>query len=1496
MPAQGRGNNLKLPVVEPPKVLAPSKVFSGPLPQQPFAPAQRQAQHRVEHTQAALPKQPTPNIPRLANPTRAQSEAALTLARNHARQAGVPAQKYWTELKNDPRQREYVGTVEHYARSLKATEAQRVGLKVTQQQSMAPQETLSGLGHERRAYSEYAARSQSEQEWAKLPLLQQLQKIGEGALSRPGGPEAKPLPKPKPAGDVLAAIGASNLGAELSNPLTLGANALATILGQKSQGVGGAAAQKGLDVGEALANNPERVAVATAKAIPETLNALVTGTGRLAAEATLEGKPGLALDQLAKSISRDYSNRYGHLGKQDRERIEKEGILPELLDASLLVGGPGSVVGRGLSKGVEATGYGATDFAALAARRAAEEQAAHAAPYAAVPIAPALSKGAKLRATIHEAATQPRPLLRTGPGVQRPSVAPGSILKPQERSPNLFRALPQTALDNARRDRALKGLQIQQAITDHLNQGGLHAQAPRARPVQPLAKFTGPGEVSPLMQGGDNASRFPGKAFFGAAKQQRVGTSGLKGGAVEMRSAEAGVLKPQFEKALKELTPEQRTLLTHAKEGLIPLHDPAEAVRWLKEAHAQASAGSHGGQNIGLLDKLAGSDVAKELGGVLKHIEKHGAESVFTPKFEELAHAIPDSRLTQHRDPTVSADAASSRAYRPQMQQVRQFAERHPDHALSDQTIAATDQIKLLEDQGGKLRKGDVSGTPEARAVEAAVAAQKAAEDGLRHAVSGREKGSAKEVGPTTPAAVAEGKVKVNAAKTARISAEKDLKVLRTEPHVLHERAANHYATAHNLANEVALMHGLPTDRAYVLHTKRFTDSNMVHTVGSGGPRVQHQMEGILQREGHRSLDPHLILNSLLSNIRNDYKVRFLKPFHDKYNAAPEGLTAHEATEWMREHGLEDHYAVAHLGRLGARLKEDGSATHLAHFNLDAHAHADRTASLLDQAMGPNVTSAGDHTPGAGVYPKAAINELKGVFSTPSTPGRILGKLKGAVSSLMLGTSLPWLTTMSAGTYPIQSLYAGAGPVSLAESIHWYKGFTASEKATIDHWFGVDSPFEKATHGLTTERLGAAAPKGRAFEELAKITDLAKNYPLTKALAKGRPDHLILRMERVPRRYSRINATFKGVKTQAIREMLRETRGAMAEQSKIANTFARLQHFGRQPAAKYMDMALKNTTAMEKHAQHLNNVMGEWKNTTQYERNILGRMVLFYPWVRYSVKLAAKTLPVNHPLSYALALKYATIQHEYLHELLGTEPTPGNIYLGPEQSNVEPEKRKFSVIGARQTNPLANTVIDLLGARSPGQTLAALPPYMSDLIEYAVGKNLFTDKALKGADKGEAELKAEHRPSLFGFALNRAIAVTNPGRTAMKVLSKGAPQSDESVPWNLKPVQYSAKTENKILREQKEHHEAGTGGQLLNELLPLRPHSDEGKLEGKIRIETKEAKVQAKKERKEGHVAVPLSESQQLVKERRESLEGGEGGGETAQLQKERREVLAGVR
>lgn len=172
------------PAYHPPAPSRPPAVFKPTFHSEPFRPAQRQAQRRVVQAQRALPKQPTPQIPRIPNPSPAQTHAALALAHNSMRAAVGPnpstqrIAQYQRELANDPRQRPFLETLRHYTQAaeghLAAMEGRRVasGNRLLSQAPTGPGARLS----------RQAAVSLGRQAMAPSAL---------------GRAEAKPLPAPK---------------------------------------------------------------------------------------------------------------------------------------------------------------------------------------------------------------------------------------------------------------------------------------------------------------------------------------------------------------------------------------------------------------------------------------------------------------------------------------------------------------------------------------------------------------------------------------------------------------------------------------------------------------------------------------------------------------------------------------------------------------------------------------------------------------------------------------------------------------------------------------------------------------------------------------------------------------------------------------------------------------------------------------------------------------------------------------------------------------------------------------------------------------------------------------------------------------------------------------------------------------------------------------------------------------------------------------------------
>src|ERR1700733_4718286 len=1208
-------------------------------------------------------------------------------------------------------------------------------------------------------------------------------------------PAEKPAPQSHGGGGLLGAL--ESAGAAVIPSIAAGAGGGGPALAKILKPV----VTKGVAIDKAIVKNPGSTLGHTFTSVPGTLNAMVMGPARTALETGAElvkageqhyfghapsevlgvkaGQPGEAIGSLAHSIVGQYKEEYGHSLAEEQRRAEAKGFAPEALEALSVLGGASAISGRALSEMVDTGKLGASDFAKVQAYRDAKTRALQSPTVERflerkdeLPSIP--TRGQRLKAAIHESATEPRPNLRQASGVESASIQRGAAVVKQDRSPNLFRAFGQTKLDDARRAYQQASLQrvmdARKAIADnpHLS----HDLIPQTFASQ-LAYDTRRGEVTPLLQrGGITHGR-----FVGAEQAQRIGAAYSKGENVRGRGAVADRYTHTFNDLLKNTTKQQKAVLVHAKEGMLDLNDPARAAEQLREIHDQAIEGRDR-LPLPIQHVKNGADVAREAGSVLDYIDKHGADRVFTPAFARLVETIPDERLTSFSNPVLlqHPDEAIARKYLPQQHFLAQWAERHPDHPDAPATKAAVEQIHRLLEEGKELRN----------------------------------------------------------------------RAVLSDSQPLHDEATDKFATAKNLADENARAHGLPTDRAYIQHTTTLDRNSGLYTVANRAPGDYAKWEGMLQKAGYRSTDPELVMRALAKSVRDDFSQKNVNAFKARFavKLPRTDMTAGQVAKWLADTGRNPaDFQIVHLGRVRDGIGDQAAAEHLAHLNSDPEAHARAVEKLWQEAA----VHPGDTAKGADAVNKAAYDEMVASYHQGSAFQRAGAKVKGEVSKLILGTSPGWLATMGLVTYPVQSLMGGAGPFDALAHFKYYRSLSPLDKTAFDQMFGVDSPFRTTSHGIDAERMGNAMPD--SLDGLVRGMKTIRESPMGKLLSKANPVKAVIAAERIPRRGARINVAMKGLKNEAIRQMMSDMHAGQQSINRLELATRKLMQMGRMPAKQYMEKAMANREIAEQIARHANNAMGEWHNMKNFERTKLNKVIMFYPWLRYSLKLAARTLPAHHPLLYAAALKLGEWEHRNLVELLGTDPEPGTVYLNKAQPGTTAAQRQWAEIGMKQANPTLNTAMGAVAGK-PSELLDMLPPYYESLLGWATNKNLFTDKPLKGSKYGESK-ESKESPSLAPFmARENLFRPFAPARALESIVTGGKPQSATSLPLlgRERPVQYSAKTERELASERSKQSVWGT---LAKELLPLLPHGDEGRLAENIRIKDEEAKEARKDARKE---------------------------------------------
>ena len=1247
----------------------------------------------------------------------------------------------------------------------------------------------------------------------------------------------------------------------------LASAATQSTVGPVAKPVAKALTTKAEAIGKVALKEPGGLAGRTIGEVPKDLNAMAMGSARTGLETAAEfgktlpggesiekslginaGKPGEAAGSLVKTMSKEYvgpNARYGKSLAAEEESLKQRGLVPEITDAATVLGAGESGLMHGVSDyvGKDISGKGAAALDKVSKYRDAQTRALQSSSVqdflnSKLPEQPT---NAERRTARRYEATQPRPNARIAPGTEPVKETVGSAVRTQERSGNFLKGLRQVSKDDKLRleqqERLRRVMETRKAAEDNPN---LPAHELPQHKAGQLDYETKRGEVIPKQHTG------PLGKFRGLEREQRIGSAYLHGANIRGRRGVGDAYSHEYRTLLSKASKQQKAALDWAKEGLLNLNDPEKAHAQLQEIHDQAVNGGDE-QRLPLQTKQEGSAVARESGAVLDHIAKKGAESVFTPEFAKLVEMLPDETRESYRNPVLleHPDETIARKYLPQQYFLGEWARKELEkpapsnlHAIevdsAEKTMAHRAQLAKFSRATRDRATGNISDAQwEAEKTRTEDTAE-ARDKGIARVLSARPHPDA----PETKANVEQVHQLLQEGKDLRGTARAadSHGIASTD---LHTQADDKFASAKNLADENARIHGLPTDRAYLPHTTTIDRESGLHVVKSRAPADYKKWTGALQKAGTLSRDPELPLRGLLRSVRDIYSQKDANEFKERFavQLPRDDMTAKEVRDWMLKTGRNpDEFQIVHLGKARAELVDQAKADEVsAHRNTDPEAHEAAVKKIWEEAA----ASQKDATKGADAIPKAAWEEKIASFKQGGGFSRSMGKLKGETSKLMLGLSPKWAITMGLGTYPIQYFMGGGTAFDIAANFKAYKGLSDAEKNSFDQAFGVDSPYHTTTHGVESEHMGNTLPA--SLDGLVKTMQTAKASPIGRLLSKANPVKDIMALERIPRRGARIGAAMSGVKRVALEEIVRE----MGDGQKAINRFEvgtqKLLHVGRMPEQKYLDMALKNAPEMEKLAGHLNKMMGEWKDMTNFERSEVNKYVMFYPWVRYSIKLVTHTLPKDHPLLSSLALKLGTWQEQNLVELLGTTPEPGTVYLG---------KSGEAELGLKQINPTLNAATSVLseGAGGLGELL---PPYFSALIGYATKKNAFLDAPLKGAKYGESkELKKNPISGLPAFMLREALQTLPPTRALEKYVTKGRPQAYNSLPLLglEKHVQYSGKTERKLAESTKER---GSPLKILeSELLPI-PKSSTSKLAEKKLYEGLESKEEAKNRRKE---------------------------------------------
>lgn len=573
-------------------------------------------------------------------------------------------------------------------------------------------------------------------------------------------------------------------------------------------------------------------------------------------------------------------------------------------------------------------------------------------------------------------------------------------------------------------------------------------------------------------------------------------------------------------------------------------------------------------------------------------------------------------------------------------------------------------------------------------------------------------------------------------------------------------------------------------------------------------PRT-HAWEGILQAQGRRITDPRLLLWAIERNIRDESTLTMLantlldSALDPKKLGIRENASAKEIMDGLIARGINpEKVRVVNPGLIYDRYvakmldeaQEDAGFRQLGigQENERLKASIDAGIYRYEDYAGEKISDAFEKA-GWLIVDADTWGELELAAKAQGSIAQIWDWTKAATSRmLLLGLNVPWLTTQiiaNAGMAAVGPLLTrgktGLTPRSMA---HWYQLQKHLEKVdpkALDHlqaqlgWEHMNFDLDRKTlPELLTERdmFGSFAATHQALRTAIEWGPEWRRMMFHPFRAIG---DAFKAMDR-----KTANA-FRGSALAA--DVWRDVKKAKKFEGDLASVFD-IQGEMLKKMQKALDSGddvsiaaaiVQNRALVEKHAKETVKLLGDFSRMTEFERRWLSRNIMFYGFLRYSLRLAFYTLPTEHPLTLAMVLNLGNMETQEIKRLLGTDRLLpfmlGNLYYRDAHGVIKE-------IRLNQLNPLMN---QFMPASIQTGTGILTPPVASALNQLAMG-DLYMQKPwrigsstqeLNVGDFGNVNLAT--RSAIYASELADLFP---PLRWWNKALTHGRPQSANSYP------------------------------------------------------------------------------------------------------------------
>lgn len=492
-------------------------------------------------------------------------------------------------------------------------------------------------------------------------------------------------------------------------------------------------------------------------------------------------------------------------------------------------------------------------------------------------------------------------------------------------------------------------------------------------------------------------------------------------------------------------------------------------------------------------------------------------------------------------------------------------------------------------------------------------------------------------------------------------------------------------------ANELIARHGYE-EPAYATHADvRSKGAPAVSAVGGQMPKIPggvKQRTGALQRKGaiEESL-PSLLRESVRVPVARKHIFADMRSFIDEralnFNGKRE-ITSREAGKLIDDGVFDPKHNLLIPRQLYKRAfdaLEKGDETGMAALREGV---SDTSQEAILSNLGHEASQGRKYV----VVPREAGTEFFAQTERLGKPSQAFSKVNRFTSRLILGTSPAWaaMQLLAEGS---QSM-AAVNPYRMVRGMRAFAKMSPEKQLAFQSWIGEtpgvaispkdvqlglrDGDMSKASDafGVANKTVVGRGLKNLGTAELLGMLDRKKGGAYRRAVAAGNIDRAL---------NSKLHAFVGGV-----RHMWRD-------QNKITDAIKGL------PLEKQLEWFTDHPKEMAKQQGYLDDVMGNWNALTRHERTAAS-VVIFYPFMRMSLRWLIHSFPKQHPIKAAILYYLGQQNADQLHKLLHGEP--GFFDWAQVPLHAGEDGKPTSLVDLGRAAPGANAIFQGLGGSTEG--------------------------------------------------------------------------------------------------------------------------------------------------------------------------------------------------